>query len=148
MYYIIFIINPNFVINVSSAILQCFLHSKSEDDQIIHSVYFLDGSPTGNFQSSEIQRFLTQFELSTTKLARFGLNPFRIYAKKVILIEIDRMVAAQAKSVYEEPLLGEILKSAEPLAEFTRLIKADEVISLGDIRKSLILFFDEWHKYV
>ena len=51
------------------------------------------------------------------------------------------MVAAQAKSVYEEPLLGEILKSAEPLAEFTRLIKADEVISLGDIRKSLILFF-------
>ena len=73
-------------------------------------------------------------------MANFGLNPFRIYAKKVIMLEIDRLVGLQAKSVYEEPLLDQILISAENLAEFTKLIHADNVISSENIRKRFQFF--------
>lgn len=118
-----------------SAILQCFLHFKSKNDQLLHPLHFLDDSETKHFKTSEITNFLQQFESAIKKMANFGLNPFRIYAKKVIMLEIDRIVGLQAKSVYEEPLLDQILISAENLAEFTKLIHADNVISSENIRK-------------
>ena len=123
-----------------SAILQCFLHFKSENDQLLHPLHFLDGSETKHFKTSEITNFLQQFESAIKTMANFGLNPFRIYAKKVIMLEIDRLVGLQAKSVYEEPLLDQILISAENLAEFTKLIHADNIISLENIRKRFKIF--------